>query len=145
MQARHISARQTSGHSHASHCQRIQEQKARAEKVFTAPPCSAAPACLTRFVAIATGKADGHRQRLRTRKIVKSSDKSEFCKISCKRNLEPRRQKCKPPPFYKSGSASVFITTHSTSPHLHVHSLDLYLILNTSGVCDQLGALRSGW
>nr|DAH29231.1 MAG TPA: hypothetical protein [Caudoviricetes sp.] len=45
------------------------------------------------------------------------------------------------PPFYKSGWASVFVTTHSTSPHLHVHSLDLYL--NTSGVCDQLGALRS--
>nr|DAH29230.1 MAG TPA: hypothetical protein [Caudoviricetes sp.] len=83
MQARNISARQTSGHSHASHCQRIQEHKARAGKVFTAPPCSAAPACLIRFVAIATDRADGHRQRLRTRKNAKSSDKSEFCKISC--------------------------------------------------------------
>lgn len=54
-----------------------------AGKVFTAPPCSAAPACLIRFVAIATDKADGPRQRLRTRKIVKSSNKPEFCKISC--------------------------------------------------------------
>lgn len=46
------------------------------------------------------------------------------------------------PPFYKSKRASVFVTTHSTSPHLHVHSLGHYMIREPAGARVPAYSLR---